>query len=197
MGSGPGHRREQPKLLHQGYEFPEVASPSSTVRARPKAGWAWIVPFQAVFPRYVVLMSLFVLAGWTAIAVPESRAGLRLVLRADRAAYALGEPVELTLAVTNPGPDPVTVTAPSSQLYDFTVFKDGTEVWRWSAGRMFLTVLTDLTIPPGETRALTEVWNQQDLGGRPVEPGEYVVVGALIGGEQVGLAPQRLHVTIR
>jgi len=162
-------------------------------------GQGWIMPFQAVFPRYVVLILIFLLvsAGWAAIAVSESRPGLRLVLTTDRAVYARGEPVELTLAVTNPGPDPVTLTAPSSQLYDFAVLRDGTEVWRWSAGRMFLTVLTDLTVPPGGTRAFTETWDQRDRDGRPVGPCGYVVVGVLIGGEQVGLGPGRVSITIR
>lgn len=127
----------------------------------------------------------------------ERPAGLRLVLSADRTVYARGEPVELTLAVTNPGPTPITLTAPSSQRYDFTVLKDGAAIWRWSAGRMFLTVLTDLTIPPGETRAFTETWDQRDQSGQPVGPGEYVVVGTLIGGERVGLTLQRLRITIR
>lgn len=122
---------------------------------------------------------------------------LRLELRADRTVYSTGEPVRLTFAVTNPGPAPVTFTAPSSQLYDFAVLKGGTEVWRWSAGRMFLTVLTDLTVPPGETRAFTETWDQRDRDGRPVGPGEYVVVGVIVGSEQSGLAPQRLSITIR
>ena len=124
-------------------------------------------------------------------------AALRLELGADRTVYATGEPVRLTLAVTNAGPAPVTFTAPSSQLYDFTVLKDGTEVWRWSAGRMFLTVLTDLTIQPGETRAFTEAWDQRDQEGRPAGPGEYVIVGILIGGERAGLGPARLSITIR
>lgn len=120
-----------------------------------------------------------------------------LQLHADRAAYALGEPVELTLAVTNPGPAPISLTAPSSQLYDFTVLKEAAEVWRWSADRMFLTVLTPLTIPPGETIAFTESWDQRDRDGRPANPGDYVIVGTLIGGEQVGLTPRHLRITIR
>lgn len=127
----------------------------------------------------------------------ERQTDLELVLSADRTVYAPGEPVELTLAVANPGSTSLTLTAPSSQRYDFTVLKDAAEIWRWSAGRMFLTVLTDLTIPPGETRAFTEVWDQRDLNGNPVGPGEYLVVGTLIGGQQVGLTPQRLRITIR
>lgn len=138
-----------------------------------------------------------ILAEGSRTTAKEGPPPLRLILSTDRSVYARGEPVRLTLAVTNPGPDPVTLTAPSSQLYDFAVLRDGTEVWRWSAGRMFLTVLTDLTIPAGDTRVFAEVWSQRDLNGRPVGPGEYVVVGTLIADRRVGLPPQRLRITIR
>ncbi len=127
----------------------------------------------------------------------EGRGALRLDLRADRAVYAVGEPITLTLAVTNPGADPVTLTAPSSQLYDFIVLREGREIWRWSAGQMFLTVLTPLTIAPGQTRAFTETWDQRDRNGQPVTPGDYVIVGELPGGERIGLTPQEVRITIR
>ena len=136
-------------------------------------------------------------ASLSAALAGEGSVALRLDLRADKGVYALGEPVELTLAVTNPGPDPVSLTAPSSQLYDFAVLKEGREVWRWSADKMFLTVLTRLTISPGETRAFTEPWDQRDRDGRPVSPGDYIVIGVLIGGEKMGLAPHELRITIR
>lgn len=127
----------------------------------------------------------------------ERPGGLRLDLRADRAVYAVGQSVELTLAVTNAGPAPMALTAPSSQLYDFAILGRGREVWRWSAGQMFLTVLTRLTIPSGESRVFRERWDQQDQAGRPVGPGEYEVVGILIGGERLGLTPQHLRLTVR
>ena len=127
----------------------------------------------------------------------EGPAALRLDLRADRPIYAVGQPVQLTLAVTNPGLAPISLTAPSSQLYDFAVLRDGSEVWRWSADKMFLTVLTQLTISPGETRTFTERWDQRDRDGRPVDPGHYEVLGILTGGEQVGLVPGRVRITIR
>ena len=127
----------------------------------------------------------------------EGAAALRLELRADRAVYAVGQPLKLMLAVTNPGPVTISLTAPSSQFYDFAVLKDGSEVWRWSAEKMFLTVLTQLKISPRETRTFTERWDQRDRDGRPVGPGDYEVLGILIGGEQVGLTPGRVHITIR
>jgi hypothetical protein len=122
---------------------------------------------------------------------------LRLELRVNRAVYACGEPIELTLAVTNAGPAPVVLVVPSSQLYDFAVLKNDVEVWRWSAGGMFLTVLTPLQIPPGQTREFTESWDQRDRDGRQVGSGDYLVIGILAGGDRVGLNPQRHQITIR
>jgi hypothetical protein len=133
----------------------------------------------------------------TAAFAGEGPTALRLELRTDRAVYAVGEPVELTLAATNPGLGAIAVLSPSSQLYDFTVLKEGAEVWRWSAGRMFLAVLTPLTIPPGRTRAFTETWDQRDRNGRPVPPGEYVAVGILIGGKPQEFVSQPRRITIR
>lgn len=126
-----------------------------------------------------------------------SEEGLRLELAADRAVYRVGEPVELTLAATNSGSAPVTLTAPSSQLYDFAILNDSGAVWRWSRGRMFLTVLTPLTIRPGEVRTFKEKWDQRDQSGRQVGPGDYVVEGLLIGGKEAGLGPERFRITIR
>jgi hypothetical protein len=120
-----------------------------------------------------------------------------LELRADRAVYARGDLVELTMVVTNRGSTPVSLTAPSTQLYDFRVMAGGVEVWRWSADQMFATVLTLVTIPPGESRRFTEGWDQRDREGRPVPPGQYVVVGTLVVGDRLGLLPQHLPLTIR
>jgi hypothetical protein len=122
---------------------------------------------------------------------------LQLTLRSDRQDYARGEPAILTLTVRNRGSAPVTVTAPSSQLYDFALSRDGTEVWRWSEGKAFLMMISEWTLPPGGAREFSVRWDQRDREGRPVAPGPYVVEARLIGGEQVSLAPAPISITIR
>jgi len=131
------------------------------------------------------------------LASADGPVALRLEVSADGPRYAVGEAVRLTLAVTNPGRDAVSLITPSSQHYEFVVWKVGEEVWRWSADQMFLTVLSRLTILPGETRTFTAEWDQRDRAGRRVGPGDYLVVGTLIGGEQVRLTPRQLRITIR
>jgi hypothetical protein len=52
----------------------------------------------------------------TAASAGEGPTALRLELRTDRAVYAVGEPVELTLAATNPGLGAIAVLSPSSPI---------------------------------------------------------------------------------
>ena len=122
---------------------------------------------------------------------------LRLDLRTNQPAYRLGEPVTLTLRATNPTPRQVSLTAPTSQLYDFSVYHGERQVWRWSAGKAFLMVITELSIPAGQSRAFTEVWDQRDQEGRQVPPGEYRVVGNLVAAEQLGEKPLATRIVIR
>jgi hypothetical protein len=105
--------------------------------------------------------------------------GLQLRLTSDRSAYKAGDPVMLTLTVTNPGATPVTLQFPSAQQYDFEVRRGGQAIWRWSAGRMFTQALTSLTIGPGEKRVFTQTWNQRDDNGQAVAAGSYEAVGTL------------------
>ena len=88
----------------------------------------------------------------------SDRAPLRLMLSSDRPAYAVGQPVTLTLVVENIGPAPAVITAPSAQLYDFAVFRGDREIWRWSADRAFPAQITEWTLAPGQRREFSEPW---------------------------------------
>jgi len=122
---------------------------------------------------------------------------LQLALRTNRPAYQVGEPVTLTLQARNPTTRQVSLTVPTSQLYDFSVYQGERQVWRWSAGKAFLMMITELSIPAGQTRTFTEVWDQRDQGGRQVPPGEYRVVGNLVAAEQLGAKPLTARIAIR
>ena len=158
------------------------------------------MPGRIVSSPWLALLALLLSAGIVPggrLAAANGPVSLRLEVSADRPRYAVGEAVRLTLAVTNLGRDAVSLITPSSQHYEFVVLKVTEEVWRWSADQMFLAVLSQLTILPGETRTFTAEWDQRDRAGRPVNPGDYLVVGILIGGEQVRLTPRQLRITIR
>ncbi|MFC4986650.1 MULTISPECIES: BsuPI-related putative proteinase inhibitor [Saliphagus] len=83
-----------------------------------------------------------------------------------------GDPVALTLTVTNTGDEPREVTFRSGLEADFSISRDGEECWRWSDGRLFTQALRTETFVPGESSTYTESW-------APSEPGTYTVVAAL------------------
>ena len=89
-----------------------------------------------------------------------------------------GQPVELTLRVTN-------VTSQTARWWtglpiaDFVALRNGAEQWRWSTGRAFPAVARVIELAPGETETFRETWPLVDDSGRRVPPGEYQLVGIL------------------
>jgi len=57
----------------------------------------------------------------------------------------------MILMVTNTGNNTERIDLRSGQRYDFIVSRDGREVWRWSADKMFTQALTTITLGPDET----------------------------------------------
>jgi hypothetical protein len=67
--------------------------------------------------------------------------------------------VRLALYVTNTTDTVQELTFPTSQRYDFMVTDcDGREIWRWSADRAFLQVVTQARLEPQETWTMSVVW---------------------------------------
>lgn len=66
--------------------------------------------------------------------------------------------VRFALRVTNATGEPVALTFPTGQSYDFVVEQAGRELWRWSEGMMFTQAIRMETLEPEETRAYTESW---------------------------------------
>jgi hypothetical protein len=66
--------------------------------------------------------------------------------------------VHLVLQVTNSAAEPVTLTFPSGQSYDFAVHADGEWIWRWSAGMGFTQAVREVTLAAGETITFSESW---------------------------------------
>lgn len=127
-----------------------------------------------------MLAAAFVLAAGLALNVAcksESLLqGCSATLSADKAEYAKGEPVRLRLTLANDEEDLITLTFSSSQIYDFWVLDAaGSEVWRWSASRVFATVITHVDLMPGAVAAYSEIWDQLDLAKVEVREGTYTV----------------------
>ncbi|TLN00317.1 hypothetical protein FDZ73_19825 [bacterium] len=97
------------------------------------------------------------------------------LLFADRPVYRSGEPVELALIKANLSPAPVFFTYPTSQRFDFAVYRDGQEIWRWSFDKVFIQVIETVTLNPFETVTYRVTWPQVNNQGRQVPPGIYTI----------------------
>lgn len=88
---------------------------------------------------------------------PLSEPAFGSSLSTDRAVYRTGEPIRITFEVTNRTPTAVRLKFTSAQRFDFVIANAaGNEVWRWSAGRMFATVMGQETLGPDSPRLVYE-----------------------------------------
>jgi hypothetical protein len=91
-----------------------------------------------------------------------------------------GARVHLTLKVKNTGKATLEQPLGGQPPYDFVVTRtDGTELWRWSKGRVVRDVLELKTLRPGQELAFEADWDQRDLAGRLLPPGTYLLRGVL------------------
>jgi uncharacterized protein (DUF58 family) len=93
----------------------------------------------------------------------------------------VGEPVPVTLSVTNRGTTPLTLYLKGRPIaFDIVVRRKGGEiVWRRLHGATIAMVLRVETLSPGDSLRLEEVWPQRTQTGAPVQPGDYTVTGEL------------------
>jgi len=91
-----------------------------------------------------------------------------------------GETVTLRLVLRNGTEAPQRLQCGSARTHDVVVTAaDGPEVWRWSHGRMFAQMLTDVALSPGESREFRVNWNQTTNAGAAVPPGRYQARGTI------------------
>lgn len=84
--------------------------------------------------------------------------------------------VHLILHVTNPTSRAIRLEFPTAQRYDFLVRSGDTEVWRWSADRMFTQAVGTETVAAGASLKYDAVW-------RPgTRSGQFIAVGRIMTG---------------
>lgn len=91
-------------------------------------------------------------------AAPAPHSAYRGPLASSLQVEVLGDSVRLVLQVTNGTNQPVPVTFPSGQTYDFSVYDGGETAWTWSADRSFIQQVRMVTLAPGETQSHSETW---------------------------------------
>ncbi len=96
--------------------------------------------------------------------------------------FAPGEPISITLTLTNCAENDVNLFYPDSQRYEFIVKdEEGAEVWRWSKDKEFTQEPGEESVKSGEVLILTEVWDQRDQDGQLVPLGLYQILGLSVG----------------
>lgn len=94
--------------------------------------------------------------------------------------FAVGQVVTMVVTIHNRSGERRTLTLPTAQAYDCIVSRpDGTEIWRWSKGRMFAQVVTELSFEPDESKSWSQTWDRARDDGRPAAAGEYVAIGLI------------------
>lgn len=104
---------------------------------------------------------------------------LQVELILPAAEFPLGAPIEMTLRVTNPTSETVQAYTSYPGGYDFAVHSGGEEAWRWSHDKVFVAMVGQLILGPGEVREFRETWDQKDNEGQAVPAGEYMAIGFL------------------
>jgi len=122
--------------------------------------------------------------------------GLRLQMGLAKSSYTTGEELRVELSLQNTLGTSITIVFPSSQRFDFFILnREGKEVYRWSKDKVFLAVISEVTLAVSETIDEELTWMIQDL-----TPGEYTVIGEtaafVIDGENEKLTSPLEPVTI-
>jgi uncharacterized protein (DUF58 family) len=92
-----------------------------------------------------------------------------------------GEPVPVTLRLTNTGPEPLTLYLQGRPTaFDLTIRRlDGAIVWRRLEGQVVSAILAVRQLEPGASLEFEEVWRQVSNTGEAIPPGDYRITGAL------------------
>lgn len=88
-----------------------------------------------------------------------------------------GEPVPMTLTVTNAGQTTAPLGLTGRPIaFDFTVTTPaGAQLWSRLHHQTIPMILQMALLDPGERLEFTHVWDQRDNHGQPVDPGTYHV----------------------
>lgn len=106
-----------------------------------------------------------------------SKEGFVYRLELDRAIYRAGEPVTVSLSVTNNSPRAVSfLPRRGTGAPVFQVVWRGRSVWTWPASRFLPAQPLREWFAPGLTKVFRTAWNQTDMAGAVLPEGRYTLV---------------------
>ena len=117
---------------------------------------------------------------------------LGLTLKTDRADYATGQPVLITLTETNLTDHNVTVAhGPSTD--GFMISQAGTELWR-SNPRINPMLLVNEVVPPGQSLTRTALWNREQNSRATIDRAGPLQVSSQVNVDGQHAAPVTIEV---
>jgi hypothetical protein len=121
----------------------------------------------------------------------QQTAAIEVTLTADKETYRRGETVNFTINAKNTSKKSQTLSLPSGQTFDIEARAAGKTdvVWRWSHGKFFTLMVTDVVIRPGASLTYTAIWDQMDNRRFLVPRGEYEITGILTANKGIPSAP--------
>ena len=124
---------------------------------------------------------------------------LELTMTVDKTAYSLGEPVNLTLTITNISSQTINFTHTGLD-FDFQVYNDTNNVvYQWSNFQGIAQFITIEPLPAGDSISANFTWLQTcnfnaQVQGDPVSPGTYNIIGQT--GPTYGIQTTPIQITI-
>lgn len=103
---------------------------------------------------------------------------LDLSLSTDKTVYEQNENVSISLMVTNPTDENISLNFTSGYNYDFKVLNEENEIlYYWSYGQAFTEALMQRIIPANSTiEFLNTTWSQKDNNGTLLPAGNYSII---------------------
>jgi hypothetical protein len=124
---------------------------------------------------------------------------LELNMTLGKTVYSLGEPLNLTLTITNISNQTINFTHTGLD-FDFQVY-NGTNnlVYQWSNFKAIAQFITIIPLSAGESRSANFTWLQTcsfnaSVEGDPVSPGTYSIIG--LSGPTYGIQTTPIQLTI-
>lgn len=90
--------------------------------------------------------------------------------------FKIGKKIPISISVKNAGREIEFLHYSTDQRYDLDVTDASKKaIWRWSQGRFFGLVLSEIKMEPDESEDSDVVWSQKDTAGNQVLPGKYTL----------------------
>lgn len=130
------------------------------------------------------------------------RDSIEFSMTIKRTTIIIGRCIDIRLALKNIGESTITLMFGSRQIFDIFLYDVNDTLFSyWSMDLMFLAMVTEITLEPGETYSRTICWNFYKYvawGNRYLapNPGDYYLEGYCLGARALNLRTPKLLIAL-